>query len=72
MKFKETPNRSLVKSITFRVLVICSDLVVIYILTHQVSTTIAVTLFTNVASTMFYFLHERIWNAIAWGRQKAR
>jgi uncharacterized membrane protein len=72
MKFKETKERSFVKSVTFRILVICSDLVVIYILTRKVSDTIAITIFTNIASTIFYFLHERLWNNITWGKQRAR
>lgn len=72
MKFKETKERSVVKSVTFRILVIISDLVVIYILTRKITDTIAITIFTNVASTVFYFLHERLWNNITWGRQRAR
>ena len=72
MKFKETKERSITKSVTFRVLVIISDLVVIYILTRKVVATIAITVFTNLASTIFYFLHERIWNNISWGKQRTR
>lgn len=58
------------KSITFRILVICSDLVIVYVLTHRLIDTIAITVFTNVASTIFYFLHERLWNNIGWGKQR--
>lgn len=72
MKFKETRQRSLTKSITFRILVIISDLVVVYILTHQLVATIAITVFTNLASTIFYFLHERVWDNITWGRQRVK
>lgn len=72
MKFKETKERSITKSVTFRILVIASDLVVIYLLTRKVSATIAITIFTNLASTAFYFLHERIWNGISWGKQKTK
>ncbi len=72
MKFKETRKRSITKSVTFRVLVIISDLVMIYALTRKVFATIAITVFTNIASTVFYFLHERLWNKISWGRQRSR
>jgi len=70
--FKETNRRSLIKSITFRVLVVLSDLIIIYALTKKVAATIAITILTNVASTIFYFLHERFWNKIKWGKIKAR
>jgi uncharacterized membrane protein len=61
-------KRSLFKSVTFRAAVIVTDLVVIYLITHRVDTTVSVTVFTNVASTILYFLHERVWNRIQWGR----
>lgn len=72
MRFKETRGRSITKSITFRTLVICSDLVLVYILTHRVFDTVAITVATNVASTIFYFLHERLWNNISWGKQRVK
>jgi uncharacterized membrane protein len=71
MKFKETKERSVTKAVTFRVLIICADLAVIYLLTKRIDTTIALTILTNLVSTFFYFLHERFWNNITWGRQRA-
>ena len=61
-------RRSLVKSITFRATVVITDLVVIYLITHRIDTTLTVTILTNLASTATYFIHERIWNRIEWGR----
>ena len=72
MKFNETRRRSITKSITFRIIVIVSDLVVIYLVTKRVSTTIVLTVFTNIASTLLYFMHERVWNGVTWGKEKAR
>lgn len=70
MKFKETKWRSLTKSVTFRALVIVSDLVLVYVLTNRADVTIAVTVLTNVASTILYFAHERVWNSLSWGRRR--
>ena len=70
--FKETKKRSITKSLSFRVLIILSDLVIVYVLTKKVTATIAITVFTNVASTIFYFLHERVWNSITWGKQRVK
>ena len=61
-------RRSVVKSLTFRVLVVIADLIVIYLITRRIDTTLTVTIFTNLASTALYFLHERVWNKIQWGR----
>ncbi|HVS58678.1 MAG TPA: DUF2061 domain-containing protein [Candidatus Saccharimonadales bacterium] len=72
MAFTETNTRSITKSITFRVLIVVADLIIVYALTHHVGTTIAVTVLTNISSTVFYFVHERFWNNVSWGRRKAR
>jgi uncharacterized membrane protein len=72
MKFKETKRRSFVKATTFRVLVVVSDIVIVYVLTKRLDVTAAVTIFTNVASSVFYFLHERVWDGIDWGKLRVR
>ena len=63
-------TRSLTKSITYRVTNIVADLVVVYALTRRLDITIGVTVVTNMASTVIYYGHERIWNKINWGRKK--
>jgi uncharacterized membrane protein len=69
MKTHVQVRRSLVKAVTFRTLILCSDAVVIFLITHRVDMTIGLTVATNIASTILYFLHERVWNKIDWGRQ---
>ena len=63
-----TLNRSLVKSITFRVIIILADIIIFYILTRRVDVTAGLVIVSNLASTILYFLHERAWNRIAWGK----
>jgi uncharacterized membrane protein len=72
MKSYVQPRRSLVKAITFRVLVLCSDFAVIFLITHRWDTTLGLVIATNLASTSLYFLHERLWNKIDWGRTAAQ
>lgn len=61
-------ERSLVKAFTFRALILCSDAVVIFLITHRWDTTLGLVIATNLASSTLYFIHERIWNRIRWGR----
>jgi adenylylsulfate kinase len=68
-KYIDGRKRSLVKSVTFRVIVVAADLVVVYAFTHQIETTVAVTIVTNISSTLLYYGHERVWNRIRWGRR---
>jgi uncharacterized membrane protein len=70
-KFQEHVNRSLIKAITFRLLIIISDGFVIFLITHRYDLTLSVIFFSNLTSTILYFFHERIWNKIHWGKDKA-
>lgn len=71
MKAYVQTRRSLVKAITFRILILCSDAVVIFFITHRWDTTGKLVVATNLASTTLYFLHERLWSRISWGRSIA-
>jgi adenylylsulfate kinase len=62
-------KRSLTKAITFRALILCSDTIVIFLITHRWDTTAGLVIATNIASTTLYFIHERVWNRIQWGRR---
>jgi uncharacterized membrane protein len=68
MKTNVQVKRSLVKATTFRALILCSDAVVIFLITHRWDATLGLVIATNLASTTLYFLHERIWSKIQWGR----
>jgi len=69
MKTYVQMKRSLVKAITFRTLILCSDAVVIFLITHRWDTTAGLVIATNLASTTLYYIHERIWSRIQWGRR---
>jgi adenylylsulfate kinase len=68
MKSYSQTKRSLVKATTFRAVILCSDTIVIFLITHRWETTGALVIITNIASTTLYFLHERVWSRIQWGR----
>ena len=63
----EKHQRSIVKSITFRIIVVISDLTIITLVTHRYDVAIGITVATNIGSTILYYLHERVWTRIKWG-----
>jgi len=69
MESKEHHRRSVVKSITFRVVVLLVDYVVIFAITRRHDIAIGVLVATNLASTILYYLHERVWARVSWGRR---
>jgi uncharacterized membrane protein len=64
----EKVSRSLIKAITFRIVVLTSDSIIIFAITHRLDVTLGVVIFSNISSSLLYFLHERFWNNIHWGR----
>lgn len=68
--FKERWTRSLVKAITYRIVIIILDFTVIYLLTGRVETALGFMLISNIYTSIAYYFHERIWNIINWGKKK--
>ena len=64
----ETKKRSLVKSTTYRIVVVLTDFTVLYLLTGKTDISVVFTVISNTYTWIFYYLHERIWNKISWGR----
>lgn len=60
--------RSITKTITWRVIGTLLTGMVAYLFTGVVLASIELTLVVAVVSTFVYYLHERVWNNIAWGR----
>jgi adenylylsulfate kinase len=71
MVFHEQNSRSIIKALTFRVLIIISDAIIIFAITRRYDVTIGVIVFSNIASTVLYFIHERIWNKVHWGKKSS-
>ena len=61
-------SRSLVKSLTWRILAIVVTFASIYVLTGEVTTATAGTILTNSINFVLYYLHERVWLKISWGK----
>ena len=69
MKFYEHYKRSLVKTVTYRILIIISTLFVVYAVTQKTWPTLEITGIASISSTLIYFLHERVWSAVRWWKQ---
>jgi adenylylsulfate kinase len=70
MSYYEHHKRSIAKTIGFQALVIAADAIVVYLITGKYEVTFTVIVFTNLVSGIIYFLHERAWNRIHWGKSK--
>ena len=64
----ETLPRSFVKALVYRFLSISGTVLLSWIITRDVSETISITLAIQVFLVILYFVYERLWNKIQWGR----
>ncbi|MEK7604223.1 MAG: DUF2061 domain-containing protein [Patescibacteria group bacterium] len=72
MKFSalEWHKRSIVKSISYRVLSLTVDSLVAYLFTRDVALSATIVIVVNTYSTVLYYLHERVWAHIHWGHTR--
>ncbi|MCF7908097.1 MAG: DUF2061 domain-containing protein [Candidatus Omnitrophica bacterium] len=66
----EHPKRSLVKSLTWRVIAFLTTIIAIYIYTKDVKESLVVGIAANTVKIFLYYIHERIWNKVKFGRIK--
>lgn len=64
----ESLSRSIVKTISYRLIIIALDFIAIYLFTGQVKVALGFMIVSNIYTTVGYFLHERIWEKIKWGK----
>ena len=68
-RFSENMKRSIMKALTFRTIVIATNAFVVFGITKRFDLTLGVVVASNALNTVIYFLHERLWNQIHWGKQ---
>ena len=68
--FKEYPVRSIVKAVTYRIIILILDFTAVYLLTGKYEVALGFMIVSNVYTTVAYYGHERVWNRINWGRRK--
>lgn len=66
----ETTARSMVKAVSYRILGSLSTAVIFYIFTGKAGLSVGAGALDMVVKIGVYFLHERLWNHISYGRPK--
>jgi len=66
--FGEKWSRSLVKAVTYRVIILVLDFTAVYLLTGKTEVALGFMLISNVYTAVAYFGHERLWNSVKWGK----
>lgn len=64
----ETPLRSLVKTISWRLTGSSATFLISYLISGNVLVSSTIAIVQLICNTILYFIHERIWNKINWQR----
>ncbi|WP_431127534.1 DUF2061 domain-containing protein [Flagellimonas flava] len=67
-KSSENPKRSIVKSISWRIVGTLDTIIISWIITGTLTLAFSIGLVELVTKMVLYFFHERIWNTISWGK----
>ncbi len=66
----ESHKRSIVKSITWRLIAVAVTMLISYIWLGDWGSSIALSLIANGIKAVLYYMHERGWNRLDFGRKK--
>lgn len=69
---KDTPQRSLLKAISWRVLATLTTMIITYFATGSLDWALMVGAFDVVIKLILYYFHERLWTNIQWGKSWKR
>lgn len=64
----ETLRRSIVKTVSYRVVILILDFISIYLFTGKMTVALGFMIVSNIYTTIGYFVHERIWDKVKWGK----
>lgn len=65
---RDRPIKSIVKSITWRILGTLDTIAIAYLITGDTSDALSIGSIEVVSKMILYFLHERLWAIVRWGR----
>lgn len=60
-------RRSVVKAITYRLVIMSLDFVAIYLFTGELKIAVGFMIASNIYTTVAYVVHERLWARVSWG-----
>jgi len=65
----ESNIRSIIKTITWRITGSLATFLISYWITGNLTMSGTIAIIQITANTILYYLHERVWNKIGWGRK---
>ena len=68
-KNSDKPLRSIVKSVSWRIVGTLDTIIISWIITGKITMALTIGSIELITKMVLYFFHERLWNIIKWGKQ---
>ncbi len=66
----EKHSRTVFKTISWRIVASLTTMTIVFIFTKEEMLALGVGIAEVITKVIFYYLHERVWNKIGWGKKK--
>jgi len=66
----ETHSRTVLKTVSWRIVATLTTGIIVYIFTKEILLSLGVIGVEGLTKILFYYLHERVWNMVTWGKTK--
>lgn len=66
----DTSLRSLTKTISWRITGSTATFLISYLISGNIAVAGSIALVQMTANTVLYFVHERVWDRVKWGRKR--
>jgi len=63
----DTQKRTIIKTISWRIIVTLTTMILVFIYTGNLVITLGIGLFDFLSKFIIYYAHERVWNNFKWG-----
>ncbi len=64
----DNQKRTILKTISFRIVASLLTVIIVYIFTKELIISFGVGIVEAISKMIFYYIHERIWDKIDWGK----
>jgi uncharacterized membrane protein len=68
MSDSETHQRSILKSVSFRILATITTIALVVIFTGEILLALEIGVVEVISKLILYYVHERFWDRITWGK----
>ena len=64
----ESRKRSVMKAVSWRITATLTTIIIVFLFTRNVAVSLAIGVIEGIAKVLWYYMHERLWERILWGR----